>query len=387
MASSNNIVDQIASAVQNAVDSNDFSNLQSTIERTVNAAAQGIGRGIAQVSNGIREGQSQYALIQERKQRQAQMDALYANPSSPRGLGVGLIAAGCIVAIPLLCTGSLFTIVNGIAATVMLGVGAVAGAALIVAGAKKIGFAKRFERYRDAIGLTEACRVEDVAARCGEDAELVKKDLRKMVSKGLFKQATLDERENLLFLTQDSYQRNRAAQAAALEQSRKQALLGDAGKPAGRTAEQTRLLERGEAFIAKIRASNEAIPGEGISRTLDQIEHVIRAIFDVAADNPEVIDDLDQLMDYYLPTTVKLLDSYRELNEQPIQSERIEASKREIEGALSSLNTAFEKLLDSLFRDMAIDVSSDISVLHSVLAQDGLAEGPFDRAQRNGKQP
>ena len=84
-------------------------------------------------------------------------------------------------------------------------------------------------------------------------------------------------------------------------------------------------------------------------------------------------------MDDYLPTTVKLLDAYRDLDAQPIQSETISQSKREIEGALDSLNVAFEKLLDSVFRDMAIDVSSDISVLHTVLAQEGLVESPFDK--------
>ena len=73
----------------------------------------------------------------------------------------------------------------------------------------------------------------------------------------------------------------------------------------------------------------------------------------------------------------KLLDAYRDLDAQPIQSETISQSKREIEGALDSLNVAFEKLLDSMFRDMAIDVSSDISVLHTVLAQEGLGRKPI----------
>ena len=109
---------------------------------------------------------------------------------------------------------------------------------------------------------------------------------------------------------------------------------------------------------------------------------MVRAILDCAAENPEVIGDLDRLMDYYLPTTVKLLDAYRELDGQPIESDGIRESKREIEGALGSLNTAFEKLLDSLFRDMSIDVSSDISVLHTVLAQEGLVDEPFERGAR-----
>ncbi|MFR4804472.1 MAG: 5-bromo-4-chloroindolyl phosphate hydrolysis family protein [Eggerthellaceae bacterium] len=118
--------------------------------------------------------------------------------------------------------------------------------------------------------------------------------------------------------------------------------------------------------------------GEDISRTIDQIEHTY-APSSNARRIPQVINDLDRLMDYYLPTTVKLLDAYKELDAQPIQGENIQKSKKEIEAALDTLSTAFEKLLDSVFKEMAWDVSTDISVLHTVLAQEGLVEDPFTK--------
>ena len=79
------------------------------------------------------------------------------------------------------------------------------------------------------------------------------------------------------------------------------------------------------------------------------------------------------MMEYYLPSTVKLLVAYQSLDEQPVQGENIRTSKTEIGQTLDTLNEAFEKLLDSLFEDVAWDVSSDISVLHTMLAQEGLA--------------
>jgi len=79
-------------------------------------------------------------------------------------------------------------------------------------------------------------------------------------------------------------------------------------------------------------------------------------------------------MEYYLPTTVKLLDAYEELDKQPVQGENITNGKGEIEKTLDTLNVAFEKLLDSLFEDTAWDVATDISVLHTMLAQEGLTE-------------
>ena len=80
------------------------------------------------------------------------------------------------------------------------------------------------------------------------------------------------------------------------------------------------------------------------------------------------------MMDYYLPMTVKLLNAYAEMDAQSVQGENILSAKQEIEETLDTLNLAFEKLMDDLFEDTALDVSSDISVLHTLLAQEGLTE-------------
>ena len=84
-------------------------------------------------------------------------------------------------------------------------------------------------------------------------------------------------------------------------------------------------------------------------------------------------------MDYYLPTTVNLLDAYEEMVSQPVQGENIRNSKKEIEDTLDTLNIAFEKILDSIFQNEAWDISSDISVLHTILAQEGLTRDDFQK--------
>ena len=92
--------------------------------------------------------------------------------------------------------------------------------------------------------------------------------------------------------------------------------------------------------------------------------------------------DLTKLMDYYLPMTVKLLNAYADMDAQPVRGETIDGSKREIEATLDTLNLAFEKLLDDLFRDTAMDVSSDISVLNTLLAQEGLTEDELTKMKK-----
>ena len=79
-------------------------------------------------------------------------------------------------------------------------------------------------------------------------------------------------------------------------------------------------------------------------------------------------------MEYYLPTTVKLLEAYEEMDAQPVGGTNIQTAKKEIEDTLDTLNVAFEKLLDELFQDTAWDISTDISVLHTMLAQEGLKD-------------
>ena len=142
------------------------------------------------------------------------------------------------------------------------------------------------------------------------------------------------------------------------------------------------VLDRGNAFIAQIRACNDAIPGEEISEKISRMELIVCRIFERAEAHPEVVPDLKKLMDYYLPMTVKLLNAYADMDAQPVQGENIQASKKEIEATLDTLNLAFEKLLDDLFRDSAMDVSSDISVLNTLLAQEGLTEDGLSQVKK-----
>ena len=142
----------------------------------------------------------------------------------------------------------------------------------------------------------------------------------------------------------------------------------------GLYAQVREVLEKGDAFVKQIRYCNDLIPGEEISRKIYRMENIVQKIFERAEAHPEIIPDLKKLMDYYLPMTVKLLNAYADMDRQPVQGETIQSSKREIEETLDTLNTAFEKLLDSVFKETALDVSSDISVLQTLLAQEGLTD-------------
>ena len=114
-----------------------------------------------------------------------------------------------------------------------------------------------------------------------------------------------------------------------------------------------------------------------ISEKIDRIEDLTRRIFTLVEQKPAMRPQINKFMNYYLPTTLKLLDSYALLEAQGIEGDNITASKQEIERTMDLLVAGFEKQLDLLFRSQAMDISSDVAVLEGMMAQDGLGENKY----------
>ena len=110
---------------------------------------------------------------------------------------------------------------------------------------------------------------------------------------------------------------------------------------------------------------------------------IVTKIFNRVKEKPDLAPDLRKFMEYYLPTTWKLIDAYRVLDQQSIQGENISSSKKEIRDTLDTINEAFENLLDRFFQDTAWDISTDISALQMMLAQEGLTDQGFPGSKKN----
>ena len=205
-----------------------------------------------------------------------------------------------------------------------------------------------------------------------------------MIKKGWFCQGHLDERESCLMVSDRAYHQY----TELMEQTRREKAERDAAAQK-RQQEYSRLspevqkvIEAGDEYVRKIREANDAIPGDEISAKIYRMETLVDRIFDRVEQKPDTVEDIRKLMEYYLPTAIKLLEAYEELDAQPVQGENIISSKQEIEKTLDTLNAAFEKLLDDLFQDTAWDLSSDISVLNTMLAQEGLTEDGLNTGGR-----
>lgn len=138
--------------------------------------------------------------------------------------------------------------------------------------------------------------------------------------------------------------------------------------------------------MERLRQLNLEIPGEVISNKLYQLDYLLQRIFMVLKEHPEKCPQMRKFMDYYLPTTVKLVESYADFDRAGVQGDNIRTAKSEIEKTMDTINQAFEKLLDDMYQDAAFEAAADAKVLKTVLAQDGYMKSEFSvDAQKEGE--
>lgn len=138
--------------------------------------------------------------------------------------------------------------------------------------------------------------------------------------------------------------------------------------------EVDKIIDEGNGYLRKLRAANDAIPDEALSEDIDRMERASADIFAYIADHPGKAPQIRKFMSYYLPTTLKLLGSYERLSRQSVKGENITSTMFNIAGMMHTVADAFEKQLDSLFTDEAMDISADITVFESMLEQEGFVE-------------
>ena len=142
-------------------------------------------------------------------------------------------------------------------------------------------------------------------------------------------------------------------------------------KPAPEPADQYATL------LQQLRQANDAIPDPVMTAKISRLEAVSARIFELAKQDPGKKAQLQKFIDYYLPTALKLLNTYASLPAQDVQGENIADAKKNIERSMDLLVTAFENQLDKLFQSDALDVSADVAALEGMLNMDGLTGSDF----------
>ena len=149
--------------------------------------------------------------------------------------------------------------------------------------------------------------------------------------------------------------------------------------------EVDRQIKEGRADMKKLREANVALTDPEITRQLDRMEHASSKIFEALEKNPRQALNVRKFMNYYLPTTVKLLEQYRTLAGTGIDSENIAKSKTAVENSLQMISDAYEKQLDNLYHDTSLDITTDIQVLETMMASEGLTDTAATMSSLSGR--
>ena len=133
------------------------------------------------------------------------------------------------------------------------------------------------------------------------------------------------------------------------------------------------VIYQGKRAIADIRRLNDEIPDERISAQIDLIERLTAQIFDCVRKNPKKLSQIRQFLNYYLPTTIKLMEQYVTLQNQSLKTENITEGMQKIEDLLDKVIIAFQRQLDALFEADVVDITADIRVMEQMMASEGLS--------------
>jgi hypothetical protein len=220
---------------------------------------------------------------------------------------------------------------------------------------------RRFSRYAAVLGDRETMPVTEISKAVGESVKKTRRTLQDMIDSGYFgPQAYIDSGLDSFVLSREAAEKAKTASEAA-EKTRSAA----AEKPVGSENQFVAIINELHMLCAQT-------IDPSICAKIRRIEELTAKIFKIVEDKPEKTPQIRRFMNYYLPTTLKLLHAYETLEKQGIKGENIMSAKQDIERVLDTLASGYEQQLDNLFKADAIDISADIDVLESMMEQDGL---------------
>ena len=232
------------------------------------------------------------------------------------------------------------------------------GLALLAGGGIMSRKMRRYAKYlacagtRDAIPLAHLMKAADVGESKAE------RDLEVMVEKGMWgPDAYLDRGNDMLFRSQDAANAYFAERRASSAQQAAQTAAVPEAQGDGGTLEA-------------IRRANDRIDDPVLSAKIDRLETITRQIFKVIQEEPAKKAKASTFLNYYLPTTQKLLDSYADFEEAGVSGQNLDQAKARIQETMDNIIAGFEHQLDELYRDAAMDIDSDIRVMETMLKRD-----------------
>ncbi|CEJ73157.1 5-bromo-4-chloroindolyl phosphate hydrolysis protein [[Clostridium] sordellii] len=371
-----NLEDQIMSTVSNALKAIDFANLKKDInDKTENTLNQ-----VKSKFNG-------YSEKYMRLNKKAKNDISKYISKRPAGSMSGILyilfgISGCLVYGSSVLIFIIFKILFGMIGSNILFVSAflllVVSIGLLLRGITLRKRVKRFKKYVRFIEDNNYFLIKDLAKFAKEKDSFVVKDLSKMIDLGMFLEGHIDEEKTYFMLNDEVYNDYLNLQKQQIAKETNNEKLNEEIENLEKNEVES-TIKIGRNYIEQIKNIRNELSKEEIAVKLDKLGNISNQILIQVEKNPNKIQEVNKFINHYLPITIKLINSYKDINNQLVQGENIENAKIEIEKSIDLINSAFENLLDDLFEDVVLDISTDISVLKTLFKQEGLAEDDFKK--------
>lgn len=163
-----------------------------------------------------------------------------------------------------------------------------------------------------------------------------------------------------------------------------QQLTAEEELPATGNEQVDRIVQKGQELLRQIRQEDELIPDPVLSDQIVQLGSISNKIFRTVIEQPGKAPQIRRFLDYYLPTTLKMLRGYRTMDERKLQGREADELRDRIRSAMDVVIGAFNKQLQTLYKDDILDISTDIDVLETMLKQDSLVAQPFQTSTSTG---
>lgn len=387
----NNLGDQFRYAVQDAINKGDFKKLNYLVTDTVTDAIAEASVQLkkagdevqkefqsASRTNTYKNTQQQNRVVSSKKnmpisktKNVGQVSSILYTVFGAIGTGVNLL----IVLISLLVM--LFTAEASLLPGVLFfGIGLGGFGFMLHTGISQNRRLSRMKRYIALCDDNMYININELAQHTQKSIQYVLKDVKKMLQLGFFPEGHLDKKETCLMLDDGTYREylrvEQERSALAQEEALKKATpLTEAEK---QQQELVAMINEGQGYIEKLHYLNDLIEDETVSEKLYRMEDLLKEIFQRLKEAPEQMPKMRKLMNYYLPTTIKLLQAYSEFDDVNTPNTDITSAKTEIEKTIDIINEAFTELLNKLFQDSAFDATTDAQVLQTMLAKEGLTK-------------
>lgn len=387
------IGERVLNAVQEAVETGNFGQLNEIVKDTAGAALEEFRYQAGQLKEqfgSIRETPGQAGRPWSERQREKEIRRLTKQYINKKGKAAGIVLAvfggtgvgafGFVTALFLLSI--LISPGTAVAAAaVFFALAALGSGGLLWTGCRIQARLKRAERYVQLMWGEHYVELKELSARTGQDIDRLRKDVRKMLKAEVFPRGHMDEEERMFVLDDETWEQYLAARSGWRAS---QEAAGSDPEPAEQTAE-AQMEQEGRAYVDRLRELNAQITGEVISNKLYWLDGLLGRIFAVLKEHPEKCPQMQKFMDYYLPTTLKLVESYADFDRAKVGGSQVQSARAEIEKTMDTINEAFEKLLEDLYQEAALEASADARVLKTILAQDGYTENEFPvQAEKKG---